>query len=366
MFDDDRLPPLNASAMVLRFGIIGAVLACSVGAFAYTGGWLSPDRLTPARIVAGFEQASGSHPGFRRNHAKGLCATGTFESRGAAAQISKAALFAPGRVPLVARVAFAGGMPFVQDTPAQVRSLALRFLPEGRQEWRTGMINIPVFPVTTVRDFYDQAQAMLPDPATGKPDPAKMQAFVASHPGFAAAGALIGRRQITSGFADTTYNAIHTFRFVAADGAVTPVRWSAVPLDPVVPADATGSGADPNALFDALIARAASRPVQWRLMLTLGQPDDTIDPSKPWAPDRRQVEAGLVTLDRVVAEDGGPCTDVTYDPLVLPDGIESSGDEILAARSSTYARSLRLRDGEQGQKARSAVTPREVVGRGRQ
>lgn len=365
-FDDDRPPPLGARSVALRFGIIGAVLACSAGAFAYTGGWLTPDRLTPARIVAGFEQANGPHPGFRRNHAKGLCATGTFESSGAAVPLSKAGLFAPGRVPLVARIAFAGGLPFVADTPAQVRSLALRLRPEGGQEWRTGMINIPVFPFNTARDFYDQAQAVLPDPATGKADPAKMQAFVASHPGFAAAGALIGKRQITSGFADTTYNALHTFRFVAASGAVTPVRWAAVPVDPVAPAPATtASGGDPNALFDAFIARAATRPVQWRLMLTVGQPDDTIDPSKPWEPDRRQVEAGLVTLDRVVSEEGGPCTEVTYDPLVLPDGIESSGDEILSARSATYSRSLRLRDGEAAQKPPSAVTPREVAERGR-
>jgi catalase len=362
--DDDEPARLGARSTALRLGAIVAVLACSAGAFAFTGGWLTHDRLTPARIVTGFEQASGPQPGFRRNHAKGVCATGAFESVGAAVPLSKAAVFAPGRVPLVARIAFAGGLPFAADTTGQVRSLALQFKPERGQEWRTGMINIPVFPFNTARDFYDQAQAALPDPTTGKPDPAKMQAFVASHPGFAAAGALVGKRQITSGFADTTYNALHTFRFVAADGAVTPVRWSAVPVDPVsAPLTVAGPGADPNAVFDAFIARAASRPVQWRLMLTVGQPDDTIDPSIPWAPERRQVEAGLVTLDSVVSEDGGPCTTVTYDPLVLPDGIESSGDEILSARSATYARSLRLRDGEQ--KPPSAVTPREVAERGR-
>ena len=34
------------------------------GAFAYAGGWLSPERLTPARMIGAFEEANGVHPGF--------------------------------------------------------------------------------------------------------------------------------------------------------------------------------------------------------------------------------------------------------------------------------------------------------------
>ena len=63
----------------------------------------------------------------------------------------------------------------------------------------------------------------------------------------------------------------------------------------------------------------------------------------------------------VASEDGGPCTDVNYDPLVLPSGIEASDDPILSARSSAYARSFRLRENEQPQKPPSAVTPAEVA-----
>src|SRR5271155_3797057 len=144
-------PTLSAPATLARLALIGVVALGCVGAFAYAGGWLSPDRLTQERLVSAFEAADGRHPGFRRNHAKGICATGWFESNGKAAALSRAAVFAPGRVPVVGRIAFAGGMPFVPDEPATVRSLALRFLPPGAEEWRTGMINIPVFPVASAQ-----------------------------------------------------------------------------------------------------------------------------------------------------------------------------------------------------------------------
>jgi len=348
---------LSALATLVRLGLIGLVVLVAIAAFAYAGGWLSPDRLTQGRIMSAFDAQNGRHPGFRRNHAKGICATGWFESSGTAAALSKAALFAPGRVPVIGRIAFAGGMPFVPDDAAMVRSLALRFLPAGAEEWRTGMLNIPVFAVATAQAFYELLLASTPDPGTGKPDPAKMQAFAGAHPEFLAAVGLIKANPVSSGFADATYNALHVFRFVNAAGVSTPVRWSAVPVQPVAAAPASS---DKNGLFDALITEVAKHPVQWRLMITVGQPGDPTNPTLPWPADRPQVDAGMVTIDQLSSEEGGPCTDVNYDPLVLPAGIEPSDDPILSARSAAYARSFTLREGERGAKPPSAVTPQEV------
>src|SRR3981189_3430512 len=171
----------NARVFV-RLGAIGAVMLSVAGAFAYTGGWLSPVRLTQDRMMAAFEDANGTHAGFRRNHAKGVCVTGWVGSNRQGAGLSKAAVFKPGRVPVVGRFALAGGMPFQTDKPATVRSMALRFLPPGGEEWRTGMNNIPVFAVNSARGFYEQLLASSPDPSTGKPDPAKMKAFLVAPP----------------------------------------------------------------------------------------------------------------------------------------------------------------------------------------
>jgi catalase len=221
----------NAGVFV-RLGAIGAVMLSVAAAFAYTGGWLSPIRLTQDRMMAAFQDANGTHAGFRRNHAKGVCVTGWFESSGQAAAPSKAAVFKPGRVPVVGRFALAGGMPFQTDEPATVRSMALRFLPPGGEEWRTGMNNIPVFAVNSARGFYEQLLASSPDPATGKPDPARMKAFLAAHPETVRAMQLIKKRQVTSGFANSTFNSLNAFRFVDAAGASVPVRWSTVPVQP--------------------------------------------------------------------------------------------------------------------------------------
>jgi len=344
----DKRAPLTGARALARFVVIGAVLLAVAGAFAYVGGWFSPDRLTQARMIAAFESASGDHPGFRRNHAKGLCVTGWFESNGSAAALSKAAVFAVGRVPLVGRFALAGGMPFQTDAPATVRSMALRFLPSGGEEWRTGMNNIPVFAVNSAQGFYEQLLASKPDPATGKPNPAAMQEFLARHPETVRAMALIRARPISSSFADSIYNSLDAFRFVNAAGVSVPVRWATVPLLESLPeSGAQRDNADKNYLFDDLIARIQRQPLQWRLVLTIGQPGDpTNDATLPWPEDRRHVDAGLVSIDHAFGEDSGACTDVNYDPLVLPSGIEPSDDPLLSARSAAYARSFTLRAGE--------------------
>ena len=359
--------PTGNAGVLVRLGAIGAVMLGAAGAFAYAGGWLSPARLTQDKMMAAFKDANGVHAGFRRNHAKGVCVTGWFESSGQAAALSKAQVFGPGRVPVVGRFALAGGMPFQPDKPATVRSMALRFLPPGGEEWRTGMNNIPVFPVNSARDFYDQLLASSPDPRTGKPDPAKMKAFLATHPEAARALALIKQRQVTSGFANSTFNSLDAFRFVNAAGASVPVRWSTVPVQAVTADSAEPAAAgDKNYLFDDLIAQIAQHPLQWRLIVTIGEAGDpTNDATLPWPADRRQVDAGTVTIDHASSEDNGRCTDVNYDPLVLPSGIEPSDDPLLSARSAAYARSFTLRAGEEHEKPPSAVTTQEVQAGGK-
>jgi hypothetical protein len=102
------------------------------------------------------------------------------------------------------------------DAPSTVRSLAILFkLPDG-EEWRTAMINIPVFTVNTVQGFCDQLLASAPESATGKPDPAKISAFLTKHPETGKALQFIHNQPAKSGFTDSTYNSLNAFRFINA------------------------------------------------------------------------------------------------------------------------------------------------------
>src|SRR6266852_3642491 len=96
-------PRLGKVSTLARFALIGVALAAVAGTFAYLGGWFSPNDLTPARFVDGFVQVNGVHPGFRRNHAKGVCVSGFFESNGKGVRLSKALVFREERFPVIGR-----------------------------------------------------------------------------------------------------------------------------------------------------------------------------------------------------------------------------------------------------------------------
>jgi catalase len=330
------------------------------GAFLYLGGWFNPEALTPARFADGFERVDGIYSGFRLNHGKGVCVSGSFESNGRGTRLSKAVVFKAGRVPIIGRFSLAGGNPCVADEPEMVRGLGLFFKLGDGEEWRTAMINTPVFAVSTPQAFYDRLLAAHPDPRTGKPDREKMAAFLASHPETVQATKIIQSHPASSGFENSTYYGLNAFWFMDASGKSTPVRWSLAPMQPFAPANTTGPAQpDKNYLFDALIAGILHQPLQWHLIITIGQANDpTNDATIPWPDAREQVDMGTLTLDHVESEDTSPCRDINFDPLVLPEGMAPSDDPLLSARSAVYSQSFTRRAGEK--KLPSAVTPSEV------
>jgi catalase len=347
-----------STSTILRLGLIGVVLAVIAGGFAYLGGWLTPRDLTPARFTDGFQYVNGVHPGFRRNHAKGVGVSGFFESNGNGARFSKAGVFQAGRVPVIGRFSLSGGQPHAADSADAVRGLGLQFtLPDG-EAWRTAMINLPVFPFRTPEAFYEQLVASKPDPATGKPDPAAMKAFLDRHPETARVLSIVKSQPVASGFDNTAFYGLHAFRFISASGASTPVRWLLTPMQPFEAASA-GTAQDKNYLFEALIAQIHRQPLRWQLMLVIGRPGDpTDDATIAWPADRERVDAGTLTLDRVNAEETSAATDINFDPLVLPAGIAPSNDPLLSARSAVYSQSFTRREGEAKQP--SAITAADV------
>jgi len=341
-------PPLNAASLALRLSGIAVIVAALAGAFAFVNGSLDPQRLTPKALVNVLEKNNGVHPGFRRNHSKGVCVAGYFESSDEARAYSRAQVFTEPRTPVVGRFALPSGNPYAPDGSVPIRSLALRFTQANGQQWRTGMNSMPVFPVGTPEAFYQLQQAQSPDPATGKPNPAAVPAFFAGHPEAMPFLQWIKTAKPSASYATETYNGINAFYLVNTTGQRQAVRWSVVPLSQDT-ADATPpQGAD--FLEQDLTRRLATGPLRWRLQITLANPGDPVnDASKAWPAERKVLDAGTLVLERTEAQDNGECRDINYDPLILPSGIEGSEDPLLAARSAAYASSYLRRTSEVGQ-----------------
>ncbi|PKH24765.1 catalase [Enterobacterales bacterium CwR94] len=316
--------------------------------FLWSGGWLAQDRLSADTLVNTLEQSAGEHPGFRRNHAKGVCVFGDFTASGAAASLSRATLFQQGvKTPVVGRFALAGGNPNAPDYGVPVRSLALALtLPNG-QQWRTGMNALPFFPVATPAGFYDQQIATRPDPTTGKPNPQHVAAFIARHPEAKAFFAWAKTFTPTNSWTNARYNSLNAFRFIDTGGNVTPVRWSLIPQAAAMPMSAADRQ-DPLFLQHDLEKRLQQGPQQWQLQITVAGPQDNPrDASIAWPASRQTVNAGTLTLTHASPQEKAACNDINYDPLILPEGIAASDDPLLNARSATYAKSYNRRTVEQ-------------------
>ncbi|WP_144137453.1 catalase family peroxidase [Paraburkholderia sp. BCC1884] len=342
------VPHAGTVCVPCRLAAIGAVVLTLAGGFAYTAGWLTPARLTAPRIINTFEAAAGQpHPGYRRNHAKGLCVEGYFDSNGAGTTLSHAAVFAPGRTPVTGRFAVPGGNPSAPDTSSPVRSLALQFTLSNGEQWRTGMNSTPVFAVHTPAQFYQQLVAAKPDPATGKPNPDALKAFYAANPETKPFQAWVKAHPPSSSLANAAYYGINAFLFTDGSSNTRAVRWAMVPETPYAPIT-DAQKAEKNFLAADLNQRLESGPLRWHLILTAAQPGDpTDDATLQWPDERQHIDAGTLVLERTTSQEDGTCRDINFDPTILPAGIQPSDDPLLAARSAAYAQSYQRRTREE-------------------
>jgi catalase len=327
---------------VSAFATIILVVAVTGAAFAYTAGWLSPDRLTPGKLVDALAPPSGPALGHRRNHAKGVCFTGVFESNGNGAELSKARVFVRGQYPVIGRLNLGTPDPNAADATVRVRGIGVQFKTPDGEEWRSAMIDPPFFPVATPQAFYELLIA------SASKDANAMPAFAAAHPEIAAFGAWAKSAPFTESFAENRFNSLNSFVFVDEGGKEHVARWSLIPeaTATTVSAEELAKRA-PDFLEQEIATRVGGGPALWKLVVTLANPGDpTADPSKAWPDDRRTVEVGTLSAQKIIPEPDGPCRDINFDPTVLPPGIRTSDDPFPAARSAAYAKSFDRRTSE--------------------
>lgn len=314
------------------FAVIATVVGFVAIAFACTAGWLPPYRLTPQEMVSALTQTRGPALGHRRNHAKGICFTGAFEANGNGTMLSKAQVFQRGQYSVIGRFNIAGSDPHTPDPMAQVRGLGIRITTPDGQEWRSAMIDAPVFAATTPQAFF----ALLT--ASASKDPNAFKQYSAEHPEILTFGAWVKNHPRTESWAEDRFNSLDSFVFIDASGSNHVVRWSFVPsLPPVLLSPEDLAKRDSDFLAEDITRRVAAGPPHWELVITVANPGDpTADPTKPWPADRRTVDAGTLIVTQIEPEADGPCRDINYDPAVLPPGITTSDDPFLAARSAAY------------------------------
>jgi catalase len=344
----DRPDRQRGPGLPLRWFAVFAIPALLAALFAWCAGWFAPG-LTPQRIVDAFEATSTPHPGFRRNHAKGICVTGHFDSNGAGAQLSRASVFERGSYAIVGRLSMPGSNPQEDDGDSMVRSFALRIALPHDEQWRLAMNSAPIFAVRTPQAVFEQLRAEARDPHTGHANPAKMQAFLYAHPEARAFREWVRLHPPSSRFDNATYFGISSFRTTDAHGVTRFVRWDVVPDNPWRPVQASEQS-DPDFLAHDLVTQLAKGPLRWHLVLNVAMPGDPIDDStRQWidSPQRERIDAGTIVIDRAQTQIAGPCRDITFDPTILPDGIAPSADPLFAARSSAYGVSFDRRTREE-------------------
>jgi len=331
--------------------LIAVVIGGGAVAFAYTAGWFSPRRLTPEKMVAALAPPTGVALGHRRNHAKGICFTGVFETNGAGSALSKDQVFIRGQYPVLGRFNLGTADPNAPDATVRVRGMGLQISTPDGEVWRSAMIDPPFFPVSTPQGFYELLLA------SASKDSDAMKTFAGAHPEFAAFGAWAKSAPWTGSYAEDRFNSLDSFVFADSSGAEKTVRWSLLPAARPVPIsqdDLAKRG--PDFLEQEISERVRGGPQRWTMVVTVANPGDpTADPSKAWPEDRRAIEVGTLTVQQIEPDRDGPCRDINFDPTVLPSGMRTSDDPFPAARSAAYARSYDLRTAEAKDYPRTAT-----------
>jgi hypothetical protein len=96
----------------------------------------------------------------------------------------------------------------------------------------------------------------------------------------------------------------------------------------------------------ALLPERLNRgPVTFRLRAQLAAAgDSTKDPTIPWPNDRKVVELGVLTIEKVAPNNAEVEKKLLFLPSQLTDGIEESDNPLIDVRSAAYAVSFSRRN----------------------
>ncbi|WP_020474675.1 catalase [Zavarzinella formosa] len=287
-------------------------------------------------------------------HARGFGAHGFFESNGALAGVSRAAVFKKGeKTPVFVRFSTVAGSKGSADLARDVRGFATKFYTtEGN--WDLVGNNMPVFFIQDPMKFPDMVHAFKEEPDRGFPQAATAHDnawdFISLTPeSMNMVMWVYSDRGIPRSFRFMEGFGVHTFRLVDAAGKSTFVKFHWKPklgLQSVVWNEAVKiNGADPDYhrrdLWDAI---QAEQPAEWELGVQLFDEAfaarfafDVLDPTKIIPEEEAPVQiVGRMVLDRTVDNFFAETEQVAFCTQNVVPGIDFSNDPLLQGRNFSY------------------------------
>lgn len=322
-----------AAAALLTFGLSAP------------GAAASDDPIDAVAFVDQFEATAGKYEGYRRSGAKGICATGEFVGTAEARGLSTASVFSGEPIPVIVRFSVGGARPDAPDNVRGQRNMALQFDLPNRERWQMGNISSPIFGASTPRQLFELLVSRQPDPETGVADPERIRAFNEANPEALRQGAYLASQPVPASYGSVNYWGVNGYGFVNSDGVVQYGKWVFEPTAGVKGlTDDEAKTKGPDFLFDELRQRVAEEGVAFDFNLKLAELGDNVDDATVPLPEGRdKVTLGTLKITSVAEDAAGACLTLTFNPMIMPEGIKPSADPMLAARAAPYAISLSRR-----------------------
>jgi catalase len=293
-----------------------------------------PPNQSPQDLVNALHAAFGTHHA-RAVHAKGLILEGTFTPAKEARTLSKAPVFAGASSPVVVRFSNFTGIPDIPDNigDANPRGFAVKIRTKGGADTDIVAHSFNGFPVATSDEF----AVLLRDigasgPAVAHPNP--VERFLASHP---VAKTFLTTQKTPASYATTPYFGVNAFKYTDAGNRSVHVRYRFTPhagAHYLTPAELKAKG--PNYLQEEIRRRVMTGPIAFDWYAQIAEKGDRIaDPSIAWPESRRLVKLGVITVNKLAADEGAADKQTLFMPGSPHPGIEAA-DPMLTIRNGAY------------------------------
>ncbi len=337
--------------MLTRVSFIAAAVAAafatlSVGAIAadqpaQANPYAAPQSASATDFIEVFAKLNGKTPGYRKGHARGVCAAGEFVPSAAARQRFATPLFAVDKAPLIMRFSMGGGNPNA-DERRGARGLGIQFQLDDNQFHHIAGLTVPLFAGKNPQQFLGLLQWSAKIQA-GEATPADLQKYFAANPEMQAQREWSQGRQASAEYTSSNYYGIHAFFADQPNAAAQAFRWQLEPVAGEQQLTAAEVESLPPSFLDERLTERLKKDgmVVFNWVWTLAEPGDaTNNPAQLWPADRERVTVGTIT---VTSSGSDQCEPVNFDPMRVALGISPSDDPVLPIRSVAYAISQGMR-----------------------